>query len=145
MSLPDAWVEKLFARLTVRYGVSFTGMYKDVDPKLVKGDWAVALAGFNAEAIAYGLENLPADRAPNAIQFRDICRKAPTIFPPALPAPKADPERVKAALSKLSDAPQGKSLAQQCIENIERARERGLLTENQRHVLAACKAMESVQ
>lgn len=141
MSLPDSWVDLLFERLTVRYGAAFVGQYKDVDPKLVKGDWSVALSGFSKDAIRYALEYLPADKAPNAMQFRDLCKKAPHIMPPALPAPKADEQKVQAALAKITEKPKRPSMAEECIANIEAAANRRLLTAGQRHVLAACLAL----
>lgn len=143
MSLPADWVERLFSRLVVRYGASFMRQYDGVDLRLVKGDWAVALSGFSAPAIAYGLEHLPADFPPNAIKFRDICRKAPEVLPPALPAPDADPERVAAALAKLAEKPASLSPAKQCIQNIEAAANRAMLTAGQRWVLERCKAMSA--
>lgn len=50
--------------------------------------------------IAWALENLPA-RCPNAVEFKALCRMAPTPEGKQLPAPKADPERVQAELAKL--------------------------------------------
>ena len=82
--LPSAWVERIFLRLSGIYGREFTSQFShyvgDVDIGLenAKQVWAEELAGFteNPDAIAYALETLP-DRAPNAIKFRDACRRAP--------------------------------------------------------------------
>lgn len=149
-SLPEGWVERLWLAMRANYGASFDRQWETpagVDPvehvRTLKAYWANELGGYlhKPDALRHGLENLP-PHPPSLIEFKSICGRAPSVLPPALPAPKADPERVKEALAKLAEAPKGKSLAQQCIENIERAAERALLTENQRHVLAACKAME---
>ena len=144
MPLPASWIEEIFSRLTLRYGTAFQRQYADLDPVAVRADWADVL-GFlesHPKAIRYALDNLHADRPPNAGQFRAIAMPAlsDTRQPaaPALPAPVADPARVAAALASIGEAP-AKSLAQQCIENIERAADRAMLTPSQRWVLAACK------
>ncbi len=77
MSLPEVWVDELFARLTVRYGAAFKRQYADIEPNVVKADWAQVLSGFTRQTIRYGLDHLPADKAPNALQFRAICNSGP--------------------------------------------------------------------
>lgn len=83
--LPRAWVDRIFSRLQGVYGREFAGQYStglidgiDHGMENAKQVWAEELAGFteNPDAIAYALETLP-DRAPNAIKFRDACRRAP--------------------------------------------------------------------
>lgn len=103
MSLPAAWVDRLFAKLTLTYGQRFLGLYAGLDLQAVKDDWGATLAVFaqNPDAIRHGIENLPCDQPPNALQFRDICRRRPDAAPKALPAPKADPERLAAQLRRL--------------------------------------------
>jgi hypothetical protein len=93
MPLTAAWVDSLFARLTVRYGVAFLRQYQDIDPAAVKADWAEVLDGFDRhpEAIKHALANMPADKPPTVLQFRDAARKAPTPEAPRLPEPPADP------------------------------------------------------
>jgi hypothetical protein len=97
MSLPSAWVESLFARLTIRYGSAFMRQYADIDADAVKADWADVLGGFagQPEAIRYALENLPADKPPNAGQFRLMCNNAPVSAALAITSEvRADPARV---------------------------------------------------
>lgn len=103
MSLPEAWVDRIFEKLTLIYGREFTSRWEGLPIAEVKADWAHELAGFAnwPEAIKYGLENMPADRAPTVLQFRDMCRKAPAKAAKALPEPKADPDRAKAEIAKL--------------------------------------------
>lgn len=100
MSLPDAWVNQLFAKLTVRYGAAFMRQYAGLDPDEVKADWADVLGIFaqSKDALRYGLEHIPADKPPNALQFRDLCRR-PTEHATStlrLPMPKADPALARA-------------------------------------------------
>lgn len=99
MPLPESWVERIFARLSVRYGTDWTSKWTGVDPAAIKADWANELGGFSADALSYALGFLPIDRPPTASQFRAICNRAPAapfVEPKiALDAPKADPERLK--------------------------------------------------
>lgn len=103
MSLPSAWVDKLFAKLTVTYGADFLRRYDGIDLAAVKADWAEQLAGYerSPEAIAYALSVLPADKPPTVLGFMDLCRRAPIRGLPALPAPAPDPEVSKAAMSAI--------------------------------------------
>lgn len=106
MSLPIGWVNRIFDKLTLTYGQPFLRRWVDLDLDAVKADWAHELAGFEAhpESIAWALQNLPTDRPPTVLEFRAMARKAPPKVLPALEAPKADPERVAAELSKLAPA-----------------------------------------
>lgn len=103
MSLPAAWVDKIFAKLTLAYGRDFLARWEGIDLNSVKSDWAHELAGFAAhpEAIAYGLAHLP-QRAPSVFEFRALARSAPAPAMQRLEAPKADPARVAAELAKLA-------------------------------------------
>lgn len=100
--LPQHWVEKLFRKLSARYGKAFLGQYDGVALEDVMADWAEELGGFGArpEALAHAIANLP-ERAPNVAQFRALCVGAPSAAP-ALPPVPADPARVQAELAKVS-------------------------------------------
>lgn len=107
MPLPDAWVDQLFAKLTVRYGASFLRQYAGLDVNEVKADWAQVLAPFSQskDALRHGLEHIPADKPPNALQFRDLCRRPAEHDTKTLrlPAPPANPEvaaRIRAAFNR---------------------------------------------
>lgn len=107
MSLPSKAVDRLFDRLTATYGRAFTDIYAGLDLNAVKSAWAHELDGFGTESgmrsLAWALENLP-ERAPNAVQFRNLARQAPAPQAPRLPEPKADPARLRAELEKLGPA-----------------------------------------
>lgn len=138
-------VDRLFARLTVRYGRAFTSQYDGLDEAAVKADWADLLGGFDSKpmALKYALDNLP-ERAPTAGQFLAIARRAPEPTVAQLPEPKADPERVAQAIktAQQETKPRIWSPAQQAIDNIEAAvAKRGRLDPGQRHVLAHCLRM----
>ena len=119
-SLPEGWVERVWAHMRATYGASFDRQWEcpnGADPAehvaTIKAHWARELGPFlhNPDALRYGLENLPPDFPPNLIQFRAACNRRPEPKPLALPAPKADPatvERVvKDALARATAADHG--------------------------------------
>lgn len=98
MSLPASWVDRIFTRLTMVFGRDFLSRYEGLDVSSVKAEWAEDLAGFQQApaAIKFALDNLPSDKPPTSLQFRDLCRRAPQYAPKALPSPAPDPELAKA-------------------------------------------------
>jgi len=105
MSLPKPWVDRIFEKLALVYGREFLNRWDGVPLDEVKADWAHELAGFGdqPQAIAYALQTLPADRAPNVLQFRDLCRRAPPPERQLLNAPKANPELVAEQLARVRE------------------------------------------
>jgi hypothetical protein len=106
MSLPSAWVDRVHARLLVRYGAAWIRKWEGVPMEAVKADWAETLGGLGREAILHALDHLPVDGPPNALQFRDLCRVGPQKTPEfdgflQRLGVKPDPERVKRELEKL--------------------------------------------
>lgn len=85
MILRDEWIDRIFQRLTGIYGSQFTAKFKQIVEGVDEGTanakdvWAKELGNFGdkPEAIAYALDHLPTEHAPNALEFRDICRRAP--------------------------------------------------------------------
>lgn len=70
-SIPDAWVDRLFARLTAIYGAQKVGaMWLDADMDQVMAAWGQALAKYPPAAIAAALQDLP---------------ETPNPWPPTLP------------------------------------------------------------
>lgn len=102
--LPQHWVEKLFRKLSARYGKAFLGQYDGIALQDVMDDWAEELGGFaqRPEAIGHAVAHLP-ERAPNVTQFRALCLGAPAPAL-ALPPVPADPARVQAELAKVDRA-----------------------------------------
>ena len=94
MPFPSNWLDSLFARLSVRYGAAWMRQWDGVDIAAVKADWAEELSGFEQrpEAIRHAIQHLPIDRPPTVGQFVALCRSAPVMAPPALPAPKLSDE-----------------------------------------------------
>lgn len=108
-TLPAGWVDSLFARLQVRYGAAWNRMWEGIDIAAVKADWAEELGGFhkNPDAIKRALEQLPANWPPTVAQFKALCIGREGDIEqeqPRLPAPPADPERVKALVAEIPRA-----------------------------------------
>ena len=106
MSLPDAWVDRIHARLLVRYGATWIRKWEGVPMEAVKADWAETLSGLGQDAILHALDHLPTDMPPNALQFRDLCRAGPQRVPDDQTLRlrhdiKPDPQRVARELEKL--------------------------------------------
>ena len=76
MPLPSPWVDRIFDKLTLVYGQAFLRKWDSIDMGAVKADWAHELAGFehHPKAIAWALQNLVPDRAPNALWRRSVAR-----------------------------------------------------------------------
>jgi hypothetical protein len=147
MSLPEPWVEKIFRKLSATYGAAFQRQYDGVDLADVKANWAHELAVFQQapDAIAYGLDHLPADhRPPTVLQFRDLCRR-PTEHATStlkLPLPKPDPVIARA----IRDAwkPVGTAGPRAWAERFRDREERGeRLTQAQRTMWRAALSAEA--
>ena len=102
MSLRESWINRIFARMAVRYGTSWTMLWTGIDPDAVKADWAEVLDNMPPESIGYALGYLP-QKPPTATQFLEICRRAPdrTPKPVQIEGPPADPERVAAEIARM--------------------------------------------
>lgn len=136
MSLPNPWVERIFLKLSVTYGQAFLRQYDGVDMADVKANWGHELSGFqqHPDAIRYGLENLPPDRSPSVLQFKEICRRTPSHQPiKALPLPPVNPvmvEKVKTAFKR----PDGRTDSRDWATKLKEREEAGeILTLAQRN------------
>jgi hypothetical protein len=96
MSLPDAWIEKIFDKLTLVYGHQFLSRWDGIELAEVKADWAHELRCFaqSPQVIAYGLENLPPTKPPTVLEFRAICSSP---HAPRVERPLALPNHMKTA------------------------------------------------
>jgi hypothetical protein len=103
MSLPLAWVDKIFDKLSLTYGQQFLNRWRDIDLNKVKSDWMHELSVFSQSPsrISFALSNLP-EYPPSVIEFKNLCRQAPAPDVVALPEPPADPDRLRFELAKLS-------------------------------------------
>ena len=104
MSLSNQAIDRLFTRLGATYGLQWDRSMGSTPLNDAKSLWAHELSVFgnSLHRIAWALENLP-PKCPNVIEFKHLCRQAPSAENPQLPEPKADPARLKAELSKLGE------------------------------------------
>lgn len=147
MSFPQAWADRLFAALTIRYGEAFARQWgEEVSAADIKRDWSIVLSGWEKfpEAIRWALENLP-EKPVNAIGFRALCRQAPSTETAQLPPPKADPALVAEIMAKAIIKPiaPGVSPAEAVVDGIiERlTRETRMASRAQRDFLARSATM----
>lgn len=106
MSVPSAWIDRIFEKLTLVYGAEFLNRWKGVPLEEVKADWARELDGLEnrPEAIKYALDHLPTDKAPTVLQFRELTRRAPEKQAIALPPPEVNPAAVARAIEMANKA-----------------------------------------
>lgn len=138
------WVERLFARLQVRYGSAWTAKWAGIDPDAVKADWEHVLGtSFRncPDALVYALDHLP-QFPPHSGEFLAICMG---YTPPAarLSAPVSKPDPV--VLGKVAGAlakPEGYDPAKVCADNLRAKRASGeKLSYPQRAQLEALEAI----
>jgi hypothetical protein len=104
-------IDRLFERLSMTYGIAWDNSLGTAPLNEIKSFWMHELSGFmqskeSMMAISWALGNLP-ERPPNLVQFKNLCYQAPAVQKPQLPAPPADPERVKQEMAKLAPLKMG--------------------------------------
>lgn len=99
--LPLGWIKKIFERYKIVYGPALTGALignTDDDLKLVSQGWAEELRNFGPTplAIKHALDNLPPDRPPNLLQFKELCKQGLKYIPaPIALDHKLTPEQIE--------------------------------------------------
>lgn len=137
------WVDRLFARLHVRYGDAWLRKWEGLPMEAVKADWQAMLGTLYArcpESLVYALDRLPADFPPNSDAFLRLAMgyTAPAQRLPA-PAQKADPtvmSAVRAALDRSRPDP-----GRECAERLRDRARHGQLSAPQKAQLAALEAI----
>ena len=91
MSLNLRFVKEIHARLSVRFGTSWSAKWAGLDMAAIEADWAEQLDGMTPTGIRQALANLPHDFPPTATAFRalGVIREEREEFK-ALPAPAVD-------------------------------------------------------
>lgn len=92
---------KVLRRMVATYGKRFWAQYQGAEEADVRIVWARELSGYveRQHAVAWAFENLPED-PPNAIGFRNLCRRCPAQPTPELPEPAVDPAIVARELQR---------------------------------------------
>lgn len=114
MSLPTAWVDRIFDRANLTWGHQFLARWDGLDIAKVKAQWAHDLACFaqSPNALWWALDHLPA-KPVNAVEFRELVRQAPGQHFAApgpriledVPRDPVDPAAVAAELKRLREDP----------------------------------------
>lgn len=74
-SLPDSWIERIFARMEDRYGDLWANRYGAFPRERVKATWAEDLADLTGEEIKAGMTACRNLRfPPTCPEFRELCR-----------------------------------------------------------------------
>lgn len=73
-ALPDAWVDRLFARFSAMFGRTWASQWEGADMASVKAIWAEDLAGCTAEQIRAGIDALTGAFPPSLPEFAQLCR-----------------------------------------------------------------------
>lgn len=90
--LRKEWIARIFDRLRGVYGAQFKSKFSSIEDGVDVGMlnamtvWSEELGiyGDHSECIVWALDNLPTDHAPNAMEFKDLCKRAPRK--PTVPA-----------------------------------------------------------
>ena len=98
-SLPETWVERIWATMRATYGAAFDRQWQCPEGEDPVRHVASLKAHWGRELSRYQ-QNLPKS-PPTLIEFREICTRRPDPPVPQLPAPKPDPQRVAAALAEV--------------------------------------------
>lgn len=95
----------IFSKLSLTYGRDFLSRYEGQDLQAVKAEWADRLAGLHhrPDAIKHALET-QGTKAPNVIEFKEACNRAPVRALLALAAPKANPNVIERAIARAREA-----------------------------------------
>lgn len=103
--LPSAWIDRIFSKLSARFGRDFLGRWEGLDLDVVKADWAEELAGLQdrPDAIKYALENI-GTKPPNVGEFKEICGRAPVAGLLALDQPRASEDVIERAIGIAREA-----------------------------------------
>lgn len=79
MPLRTDLLDWVFDHLTLTYGRMFLARYDGLPVDDIRANWAEELGALNGwpEAIRFALSNLPPDRAPTVLEFRNLALRAP--------------------------------------------------------------------
>lgn len=109
-SLPERWVQRIFATMRATYGASFDRQWEcpaGTDPAdhiaAMLEHWGRELRAYQQHpgAISYALENLP-EHPPNLIEFRALCRRRPDSEQKRLEAPRVLPAEMREAVAGIA-------------------------------------------
>ena len=107
-SLPDAWIDALFARMLSIWGEKFTAQWRGASVDEMRATWAEALADVKYDDYRRGIAALFRAKFPPTLpEFRDLCarpmtRPAPALTDEATPTPREQARELTTALRTLT-------------------------------------------
>lgn len=80
-AVPEAWIEKLFARMVALWGSRFADMWRDADLDEVKATWRAGLANVNDDGLKRGVAALFHEQSPPTLpRFLELCAAQPAMY-----------------------------------------------------------------
>ena len=79
---PEDGLDYIFVKMSGIYGAAFMRNWEGLDMLVVRQVWAQELGRYliDKKILDFALNNLPPDRPPSAIAFRNLCKESPDIF-----------------------------------------------------------------
>jgi hypothetical protein len=79
---PDDGLDYIFVKMGAIYGAAFLRNWEGLDMAMVRQVWSQEIGHHltDKKILDHALKNLPADRPPNAIAFRNLCSSSPDIL-----------------------------------------------------------------
>lgn len=103
MALSEHLVNKIFIRMTLRYGAVWLDTLVGADGEDTKAEWARELTGTSAMAIEGALDSLPDGAPPSLAQFKSLCVFAPGGASRAARRQDGNPRAAAEALARMAD------------------------------------------
>src|SRR5579872_932889 len=102
-ALPEKWIERLFAEMSMTYGRKFTDQWGGQDPHALKRFWATKLAGFTGEELKRGVATLQLREWPPTLpEFVKLCRPSVDVLAAYYEAVAGVTERAKGNMGEWS-------------------------------------------
>ncbi|MFP4891248.1 hypothetical protein [Paraburkholderia sp. EG304] len=109
--IPEAWIEKLFARMSAIYGARFADLWRGVPIDDIKAIWRYGLAGTSDEGLRRGAAALFHTKYPPTLpEFIELCAPEPTMYqqhPALTDERRTSPDQAREQLAKIRELASG--------------------------------------
>ncbi len=110
-ALPESWIDRLFERFSLMYGVDWSAKWAGIPLEKVKASWSEDLAFASGEQIRKALNHCKTNNRfpPTCPEFAGLCKAfapSPGGYLSALPAPRSGEidERVSTEIAKFLES-----------------------------------------